>query len=68
MNSNFEQISLKPGFMKHNGGLFFRNVSENEYFGIRSFSKDTNNTQGRLLSEVFQKQANNKTEGNRLGS
>ena len=31
MNSNFEQISLKPGFMKHNGGLFFRNVSENEY-------------------------------------
>ena len=31
MNGNFEQISLKPGFMKHNGGLFFRNVSENEY-------------------------------------
>ena len=31
MTNNFEQISLKPGFMKHNGGLFFRNVSENEY-------------------------------------
>jgi len=31
MNNNFEQISLKPGFMKHNGGLFFRNLSENEY-------------------------------------
>ena len=28
---NFKQISLKPGFMKHNGGLFFRNISENEY-------------------------------------
>ena len=28
---NFQQISLKPGFMKHNGGLIFRNISENEY-------------------------------------
>ena len=28
---NFEQISTKPGFMKHNGGLLFRNVSETEY-------------------------------------
>ena len=31
MNKNFEQISLKPGFMKHNGGLLFKNISENEY-------------------------------------
>ena len=31
MNKNFEQISLKPGFMKHNGGVLFRNISENEY-------------------------------------
>ena len=31
MSNNFEQISLKPGFMKHNGGLLFRNVSETEY-------------------------------------
>tara|TARA_B100001063_G_C16506998_1_gene424868 strand:+ start:165 stop:590 length:426 start_codon:yes stop_codon:yes gene_type:complete len=31
MSKEFEQISLKPGFMKHNGGLFFRNISENEY-------------------------------------
>ena len=31
MSSNFEQISLKPGFMKHNGGLLFRNISETEY-------------------------------------
>tara|TARA_Y100000389_G_C17155296_1_gene361617 strand:+ start:136 stop:567 length:432 start_codon:yes stop_codon:yes gene_type:complete len=28
---NFQQISLKAGFMKHNGGVFFRNISENEY-------------------------------------
>ena len=31
MSSKFEQISLKPGFMKHNGGLLFRNMSETEY-------------------------------------
>ena len=31
MNKDFEQISLKPGFMKHNGGLLFRTISENEY-------------------------------------
>ena len=31
MSNKFEQISLKPGFMKHNGGLLFRNISENEY-------------------------------------
>ena len=31
MSKNFEQISLKPGFMKHNGGVLFRNVSETEY-------------------------------------
>ena len=31
MNEDFEQISLKPGFMKHNGGLLFRAISKNEY-------------------------------------
>ena len=31
MSDKFEQISLKPGFMKHNGGVMFRNISENEY-------------------------------------
>ena len=31
MSSEFEQISLKPGFMKHNGGLLFKTISENEY-------------------------------------
>ena len=31
MNNKFEQISLKPGFMQHNGGLLFRNISETEY-------------------------------------
>ena len=31
MNNEFEQISLKPGFMKHNGGVLFKTISENEY-------------------------------------
>ena len=31
MSKIFEQISLKQGFMRHNGGILFRNISENEY-------------------------------------
>jgi uncharacterized protein (TIGR00369 family) len=31
MQNNFEQISIKPGFMKHNGGLLFRTISDKEY-------------------------------------
>ena len=31
MSNKFEQISLKPGFMKHNGGILFRNISETEF-------------------------------------
>ena len=31
MSGEFEQISLKPGFMKHNGGVLFRTISEIEY-------------------------------------
>ena len=31
MTKEFEQISIKPGFMKHNGGVLFRNISDDEY-------------------------------------
>ena len=31
MKNNFEQISKVSGFMLHNGGLHFRNVSETEF-------------------------------------
>ena len=31
MTKEFEQISIKPGFMKHNGGVLFRTISETEY-------------------------------------
>ena len=31
MNNDYQQISIKPGFMKHNGGLLFKTISETEY-------------------------------------
>ena len=31
MSKDYEQISVKPGFMKHNGGVLFKNISETEY-------------------------------------
>jgi len=31
MSKEFEQISLKQGFMKHNGGVLFKNISDIEY-------------------------------------
>ena len=31
MSNKFEQISIKPGFMKHNGGVLFRTISETKY-------------------------------------
>ena len=31
MSNEFEQISIKPGFMKHNGGVLFRTISDSEY-------------------------------------
>ncbi len=39
MSEKFEQISIKPGFMKHNGGVMFRNISETEY-EFKSIIKD----------------------------
>ena len=31
MSNDFEQISTKPGFMKYNGGILFRTISDTEY-------------------------------------
>jgi|TARA_B110000196_G_C20812388_1_gene505330 acyl-coenzyme A thioesterase PaaI-like protein len=31
MDDKFIQISIKPGFMKHNGGVLFRTISDSEY-------------------------------------
>ena len=31
MSKEFQQISLKQGFMKHNGGVLFRDISDTEF-------------------------------------
>ena len=46
MSENFEQISLKPGFMKHNGGLLFKTISENEYQFKTTIKENHLNTAG----------------------
>ncbi len=31
MSEKFEQLSIKPGFMKHNGGLLFKEITKTDY-------------------------------------
>ena len=31
MSNEFKQISIRPGFMKHNGGVLFRTITDSEY-------------------------------------
>ena len=40
MLNEFEQISTKSGFMKHNGGVLFRGISANEYEFKSTINKD----------------------------
>ena len=46
MSIKFEQISIKPGFMKHNGGVLFRTVSETEYEFKTTINKNHLNAAG----------------------
>ena len=46
MSKQFEQISIKPGFMKHNGGVLFREISENEYEFKTTIEENNLNTAG----------------------
>ena len=46
MDKEFEQISKKPGFMMHNGGLLFRTISENEYQFKTSIKENHLNSAG----------------------
>ena len=46
MTKEFEQISIKPGFMKHNGGVLFRNISETEYEFKSIINRNHLNTAG----------------------
>ena len=45
-SQNFEQISINPGFMRHNGGLLFRNISEHEYEFKSTISENHLNAAG----------------------
>ena len=44
--NKFEQISIKPGFMKHNGGVLFRAISETEYEFKTKINKNHLNNAG----------------------
>ena len=46
MSKEFEQISLKPGFMKHNGGVLFKNINETEYEFKSTINKNHLNAAG----------------------
>ena len=46
MSKDFEQISLKQGFMKHNGGLLFKTISENEYEFKATIKENHHNAAG----------------------
>ena len=46
MSEKFEQISLRPGFMKHNGGVLFRNISDSEFEFKSTINKNHLNAAG----------------------
>jgi acyl-coenzyme A thioesterase PaaI-like protein len=46
MSNEFKQISLNPGFMKHNGGVLFRNISKTEYEFKSTISENHLNAAG----------------------
>ena len=46
MSEDVEQISINSGFMKHNGGVMFRNISETEYEFKSTINKNHINAAG----------------------
>ena len=46
MGNKFQQISKVSGFMHHNGGLYFREISENEYEFKSTINENHLNTAG----------------------
>ena len=46
MKDKFEQISNKPGFMKHNGGILFRKISDTEFEFKTTIDKNKLNSAG----------------------
>ncbi len=57
MSNKFEQISIRSGFMKHNGGLLFRVISEKEYEFKTVISKNhlnqSNITHGGYIASII---------------
>ena len=46
MSEKFEQISIKSGFMKHNGGVMFRKISNTEFEFKSTISENHLNAAG----------------------
>ena len=46
MSEKFEQLSTRPGFIKHNGGLLFREISKTEYEFKTSIKENHLNASG----------------------
>ncbi len=46
MENKFEQLSTKSGFMKHNGGILFRELSKKEYEFKTKINKNHLNAAG----------------------
>ena len=46
MSKKFEQISIKQGFMKHNGGVLFKNISDTEFEFKTTINKNHLNAAG----------------------
>ena len=46
MADKFEKISIKPGFMKHNGGIIFRKISDTEFEFKTTINKNKLNSAG----------------------
>ena len=46
MSKEFEQISIKSGFMKHNSGLLFKTISNSEYEFKTTINKNHLNSAG----------------------
>ena len=46
MTDKFEQISNKPGFMKYNGGILFRKISDTEFEFKTTIDKNKLNSAG----------------------
>ena len=46
MNKRFEQLSIRKGFMKYNGGLLFRKISKNKYEFTTKVNKNHLNAAG----------------------